>query len=497
MNTPNFHVRCTLAADNPKTGRFVKTVKAIKLSATEHLNITNSKITSISEEVIMEQLALQTPSHINHLGDPTIPFHVFINQTSQTCNNCRTALYSSTAFFFSRLPLEIQRIILEFCDIQTLFQLMLTSSWLRLESKKVFWSQESVWYRMWAASLILPELASSSLRGLNTNPQFTQHVQQVELDCLPIRDMFQLLQPVRDRGKPLSGKSLATVEQGLKPFWERLQSVFPSIKQVILRDSDSFLPQHFPVEYTTFTRAFPPHVKVFLSTFMPKGERSPGNTNERCLYQLGLDSEWVLLQRPWTRKCITPPRIKVNGPIGTFFHIQQSRQELNYRTLALRWLRREVYEKYHFGSMVLPFTCPHINCNVEFLKQGDYTAHVMNVYTHEDYDLQYRNKSPDIRSSLPAAIEDKMAAMELQHSKDLGIWEENRYQTYKSCGKHDPNIRRVFFQTVCDQLEKDPIFKSEPLINITNAMSARLSITRFWVSKMISCLRQIHSCADI
>jgi len=78
MNTPNFHVRCTLAADNPKTGRFVKTVKAIKLSATEHLNITNSKITSISEEVIMEQLALQTPSHINHLGDPTIPFRVFI-----------------------------------------------------------------------------------------------------------------------------------------------------------------------------------------------------------------------------------------------------------------------------------------------------------------------------------------------------------------------------------------------------------------------------------
>jgi hypothetical protein len=77
--------------------------------------------------------------HYTVHGEPCVPFKLYV-KPELTGSSC-------SAFpQFCLLPVEIQLRVIYFCDSSTLFQLMQTSSIMRAEAKKLFWSYPNAWY---------------------------------------------------------------------------------------------------------------------------------------------------------------------------------------------------------------------------------------------------------------------------------------------------------------------------------------------------------------
>src|ERR1700761_2674267 len=144
----------------------------------DHINSIGFK--SIEEAVVtMEELSLETPSHINHSGDPHIPFYAYLKQSILLKY---TASHPVEFHRYSQLPLELQLLILEECDAQTLFSLMRTCSTIRAQTKKLFWSHETPWYYASAAWRQRPGVPGAT----ELCPEFASQIEQVELDFWPV-----------------------------------------------------------------------------------------------------------------------------------------------------------------------------------------------------------------------------------------------------------------------------------------------------------------------
>lgn len=117
---------------------------------------------------------------------------------------------------FMDLPLEIHRMIFQPCDTPTLFHLMHTSSYTRRECSELFWEPEpNTWYLPDDTHLLF---ADGNFRIYHCL-EFASHVTQVEIN----------FEHVGLNWPTFNGQA----------FWDNLQSLFPSVWNVVLSGGDS------------------------------------------------------------------------------------------------------------------------------------------------------------------------------------------------------------------------------------------------------------------
>jgi hypothetical protein len=438
----------------------------------------------------MKKLSLNTPSHVDHLGDPMVPFYAYLQQAKASATAVQAESPRSKSFPFLRFPLELQRSVLEFCDLPTLLSLMHTNSHLQLEASSLFWSYAPIWYHVYATWMLRdgdPPL--SYPEDPNICPHFASSIQQIELDCLGINKSFEVFREPPYWSQPLGELENKIVERKLKFMWTKLEAKFPSVKRVALRESHVFPPEHFPVWYATFIRTAPPHISVLLTTFAKEHE-FPQEPANRALYQLRSDSKFILLKTSWTRHCVLPPRRKIADPIGTFLQFDWRRTDRHHMYYSLQRRRKEAYEKYHFGgSRMKRFKCPAPDCEEWFEKAGDYTRHIEQNLLHFGWNRREDKMDALFTSPLPVKIEEKLQAMEAESVKAMHAADNAAYAPYKDWGKRGVSPRyekerRLYEEQFLAQLESDPIFRSQAAPTdhwIWHSLIQSLSLTEWYI----------------
>jgi hypothetical protein len=373
----------------------------------------------------MEIMSTQTPSHLDFWGDSLVPFSALMEQPT----GINPALENLSGIF--KLPEEIQLMILNFCDPATLFTgVMRSSSRLRSLAISAFWSHEAVWYLLSATEILLTIGSSYSK---NQCVDFMRHIEQVDVIFEMQATYFCCRQPVDDNDQPLKDNPEV---QGSKRFWEKLVNLCPSVKLVVLSSMEQYgLPYVSKSpdfrDFEVVVRNRPANIKVFASALVQKKDYL--QSWERCLFRLERRSKWTLIERPWKRHRVVPPKQQVTELLGRLVQQKWKGRELTCRTRALREMRKEVYESYHFGGQThTPFVCPDARCDVEFKMAGEYTIHLSHNRSHDGWVWDMSMKRPEFPSPLPEEIEQSVTTRELVHAKAVQTWVEDFEQVLRA-----------------------------------------------------------------
>ncbi|KAH7090626.1 hypothetical protein FB567DRAFT_296318 [Paraphoma chrysanthemicola] len=145
-----------------------------------------------------------------------VPFHYFVKPEPQP-----TLTSTCVRFPFLRLPIDLQLIVFEHCDAPTLFWLMQTCTSTRRSATKLFWENAHAnhWYH--CADYSLFEHRPGTRTFLQHCPEFAARITNVEIDLIRIEYFFS-----EDEGVSTATKA--------KTFWDRLESIFPSVRAVTL-----------------------------------------------------------------------------------------------------------------------------------------------------------------------------------------------------------------------------------------------------------------------
>jgi hypothetical protein len=423
--------------------------------------------------VTLEELSLETPSHIHPTGDPHTPFYAYLKQSGGLKNSI-----PDTFHYYLKLPREIQLMILEECDPPTLFNLMRTCSNIRSPVERLFWSHRNPWYYASATWIVR---ATGFPGSPELCPEFGKHIEQVELDCWPVALGYWHSSLLGDIDRVLVFEDPVTYnDQAATKFWARFHQVFPAAKRVII--SDGIWKTAFGIhdEFSALFRMSPPNLSVYLSINIQEDRSRP---KELSLYQWEAN-QWKLLHRPWFRTRVLPPRSDVTGVVGRYQRIEWRAEDLANRYTALRQLRAETYEKYHFGgNRHIPFVCPHPGCQEEFKSSGEYLKHLSaTVNSHIEGRDSWEFKFPikyGFPPLLPKEVEDQLAALEIEHLRaKANLAKERDRLRQEEWGEPASEKRRLYQKKFDTQLENDPVYKCEG-----NPRSTRIwfSLLQHWL----------------
>ncbi|PSN63017.1 hypothetical protein BS50DRAFT_679396 [Corynespora cassiicola Philippines] len=331
-------------------------------------------------------LYLQT----NQNGEPIIPFHLHVQPKSGllsgfydqqepelSCNGVFTK--------FVEMTLELQLLVVSFCDRSTLFQLMHTSHLLRIEAQKLFWSDPNVWYQANDAGILGYEYGLNNEADENAEedsdedsdegyedyyrhglfvpdwiaPDFLHRVQRLEVlltswtyanTCLHYfrRDSpKEELSPSEDDEEDLKPESL---EERIGRFWQSLQSFFPGVKHVVLSDDRRLPEPKTRSDIQKLVARCPPEISISVSALY----KYDGYALERGLFeQHGNDRTKRTLTKStavWNHsKILLPPRVfRGVNDIDTYIAYRASFRI--YFVYADRFLRLEAKEREHLQS---------------------------------------------------------------------------------------------------------------------------------------------------
>jgi hypothetical protein len=358
---------------------------------------------------------------------------------------------------YSQLPLELQLLILEECDAQTLFSLMRTCSTIRAQTKKLFWSHETPWYYASAAWIQSPGVPGAT----ELCPEFAQQIEQVELDFWPVAVGYWRHDLLGTNNWTSDDDRLAQNVQAASVFWAKFQQVFPSAKRVALsHNAWRMLLLTIEDEFVALLRVSPPGLSVYICLSMQKDRNS---SKAMSLYRLDANSQWELLQQPWTRHRVVPPRRNITGIVGRFQRIEWKSKELYNRDSALRQLRAEAYEKYHFGDKrQTPFVCPNPACREEFKKAGEYRYHMAALQPNTIYPPIDGGCRYPVGSSPPSftEVEKRLYALEIEHKEAMkSIFKEKDLLLQEEWGKAKSEKRRLYKERFYAQLQADPAYQ--------------------------------------
>lgn len=255
-------------------------------------------------------------------GKPIIPFKYFVSRSTPPAN------VLNNFFGFGKLPVEIQFRVVKFCDAPTLFHLMHTTSTLRTEAKKYFWSQPDMWYR--SDSFLVTNMLGSPGPDFYCS-QFMENVQQLDILFTSLWDYFK--EPDADvqiRTAVVPSNSLQwgrmTASDKMVTFWSTIKTRFPSIKKVVLSD-------HYPVEkypnnhlrtpvepqFAALVRACPASFNLEVFVCLTNWAQFIYDDTDR-LYKVQ-DSEevsWELIDDDFRRKVVERGPKQFEGVVGQF-----------------------------------------------------------------------------------------------------------------------------------------------------------------------------------
>jgi hypothetical protein len=412
-------------------------------------------------DVDMDLLPIQLPSYIKLGRRSKIRFGTYLNVSDGV------KYRAATFHIFLQLPVELQVKILEECNAQTLFTLMCTSSHLRNLGKKLFWSQKDVWYYISGRDIAISD-EEQKIDSIYWNAQFIKHIEQVEIEFGLDTGANIFLRVPDSNQPPFAVNAERRIPSGRRPpiaanaerYRMAFQRAFPSVKRVVINYSDRpiYPERGIPEDLTTFACALQSHYAVFGSRLShPYNRQDPSS---RDLYRLDSASQWILVQRAWTRNCVLPPTEKISGIVGTFTDQCWKKACVNRDVDAFRRLRHELYEQYHFnGPKIIPFTCPRNGCNTEFNSRAEWREHIT-TYPSSDHDQWVEvGGRVDYVGVLPAEIEHALLAKQVELDKAMKEVSDMLEHLRKTWGKPSSKRRQLYTKSFLTQLKDDPLCK--------------------------------------
>jgi hypothetical protein len=312
-------------------------------------------------------------------GEERTPFHIYVSPSSI----CRDASQQDMAFSaFNQLPAEIQLHIVAMCSVSTLFQLMHTSSKLRIEASKLFWGQRATYFLVEAEWLIDKAYPGQSFWDM----AFLANVQNVEVEY----------QPIISQRICFHGSGTQVIQHDLiDNFWAALKNRFPNIRKVILNQSKGSYSRDdknpFPLALQCLLQACPQRIECSLLYV----EQKPQSVTEipqwrtdawqRCLFQYTDYRGWLKTEPERIRRTILMPPKQFKGPIGHYMGLRyQAHKKIPLQRLGLWPLMVEALDRCHFDEeRNEPFSCPLSGCIAYFSQAGEWSVHAAEVHYRE------------------------------------------------------------------------------------------------------------------
>ncbi|KAF2134170.1 hypothetical protein P153DRAFT_363154 [Dothidotthia symphoricarpi CBS 119687] len=273
---------------------------------------------------------------------------------------------------FGKLPTELQLDVLRFCDRPTLFQLMHVSSTMRIEARKLFWSDPDVWYHVDAPWLLAGGFPGPAYHAMNILP----YVEQIEVE-------FDHMTSVLHDSEPSIGEAQSAsswvIEKRICDLWRTLRRRFPRVTHVVVSESHPRGAEHTPpCELKMVVQMCPLGVTVSASILQ---RDDVSCLLERNLWRLAGDAsvagEWEMVYPDWRRQSIILPPKEFRGLVGAYQHIDYQFQRFCSRKWAIPLLLIEARERHHFDERCEPFRCFEPTCVIGFERAGKWALHAM------------------------------------------------------------------------------------------------------------------------
>jgi hypothetical protein len=398
----------------------------------------------------MDLLLIELPSYIDVGRRSKIPFGTYLNEFIGPKHT------SATFHFFLQLPAELQLNILELCDARTTFKLMQTCSSIRKVATKLFWSQKDLWFYIAAEDLAISD-EKQKPDSIYWNSEFVSRIEQVEIECG--------LNTMGPNTRILGSTTQPPVAADAERYRTVFQRAFPSAKRIVISDTKPYRdPQYGLLEdLTIFARALSTQYTVFGS--LVSRQIRLRHPQPRDLYRLDSASQWTLVQKAWVRECVLPPTEKISGIVGMFVKFCWRDKLVGRDCTALRYLRNELYEKYHFGGpKQISFVCPRSGCDIEFKSAAEWRDHITTSDPHSNPDHLVgvgTEGTPGYISALPADIENALLAKELEVQKAMKEVSDMKRVLKKIWGEEHSEQRRLYKEQFLAQLKDDPLCKCQ------------------------------------
>lgn len=361
---------------------------------------------------------------------------------------------TSVAFArFSDLPAELQLRIIGFCDIATLFQLMHTSSCVRAEAEKLFFSGPDAWYCVDADWILRGCYAGDT----HYATEFLPHVKQLEIQFRVMDEDFWLsnYHCFGDRPEEKQNRTLQRLEERVRRFWQTVQAIFPRVHQVLLCESylrtQSELP---PSIFNKLALMCSPDMEVSFSFLKARKRRD--FRAERSMWRqvknitdASAVSEWIEIPTQHQQPRVILPNKRFRGPIGAYEY-SCYKADLYYQHEYITFVMlTAAVEAHHFDGRHDPFQCPASECDAWFEQPGEYTKHVIEQSEHQRH------------VSSPAPVK----ALFSGHEKHLEVlrWECNKAgDTFRELWDTEgTEKRRATERVALHQIENDPLYAQQ------------------------------------
>jgi hypothetical protein len=313
-------------------------------------------------------------------GEERVPFHVHVRPSCV----CKVALQRDmTLSAFSRLPDELQLHILTMCSASTLFQLMHTSSKLRIEASKLFWGRRNVYFLVEAQWLLNKAYPGQS----HLDIAFLANVQNVEVECQPT--ISQKICQQRHETREIQHTLISV-------FWASLQAKFPRAKTVIINyneerprwDDENEL---CPLALHLLLQACPQGITSSILFLEKKRHPIAGATDwrtatwQRCLFGQDKSGEWCKSKPNSVWKTVLMPPKQFNGLVGRFCKLRyQLYYTIRLQQYGLWPLMIEALDRHYFDlGRNTSFACPLPSCTAYFNQGGEWTVHAAKVHCQE------------------------------------------------------------------------------------------------------------------
>jgi len=283
---------------------------------------------------------------------------------------------------FERLPTELQLRILSCCSIPTLWQLMRTSSMLRIESSKLFWGHPDASFLMSGHWIIGGGYPGRTCLDLT----FLAYVQNVEIEysCL-----HYWLWPKQEAKASFR---LEDVQQDIVAgFWSKLKKRCPAAKRVVFNQNLMLCDvmeevEKVPLCLEVLLRASPKDIVAEAVIMQTRGEGENWKTDLysyrekpqwRNVYFRPLgDGGWEYLDATTRNNTVLVPGRLFRGLVGQFEKDSFVLDRIIFQERAFWPLVIEALDRHHFDNgKSNAFECPKPECSVRFTKAGEWTIH--------------------------------------------------------------------------------------------------------------------------
>jgi hypothetical protein len=386
--------------------------------------------------------------HGTFYGELFSPFSSYVRQTVRS---------ESTETFgqYAKLPTELQLRILQSCDAATLFRLMHTSRSMRIEAKKLFFSNRRVWYLVHADWL---------LKG--GHPAYTKLdldmlacVEQLNLDFSSMRERTWMTPQGSGTWIGTEDEAVATgyggMDEQIRIFWGTVQRRLPQLKHIVLSDEATRTERRPPALWKKVGQMCPASIDVsfyFLHGDDPYNGRCKRTWWRRVINQTAThDANARYDWEPCSELpdlVVIPPYHRFRGPVGSFERYCAKYADYNARWRATRKQRIATMERLHFHQTHQPFGCSAPDCTAWFTQPEEYTTHAIET-RHDEQDTL-----PEVYESVFAENDEKLK----QLRKDIKDLERPFLEWWDVEGSEK---REVAQREFVHQLEHDPLYAQE------------------------------------